>query len=239
MPLRDHFRPPLHDQRSWEELLGAWPSSIAFRLNQILPPEYYSGVKVRMGTVIEVDVATFEQNEPNTRISASSVVETLPWAPAQPQLIFESESPIPPEYEVLVYNQREGRKLVAAVELVSPGNKDRDDSRDAFVSKCHALLRDHVCVCIVDPVTTRHANLLAELADRLGAEPPSIAQHSIYAATIRGRTAGNIWRVETWAEALAIGSHLPTLPLWLSDERYVPLELESTYEDTCRGLRIS
>ena len=35
-----------------------------------------------------------------------------------------------------------------------------------------------------------------------------------------------------------IGSPLPTLPLWLTESLYVPLELETTYENTCRGLRI-
>jgi hypothetical protein len=28
MPLRDHFRPPLSDRRSWEELHGGWPMMI-------------------------------------------------------------------------------------------------------------------------------------------------------------------------------------------------------------------
>jgi hypothetical protein len=31
---------------------------------------------------------------------------------------------------------------------------------------------------------------------------------------------------------------LPTLPLWLADDFAVPLELEASYEDTCRALRI-
>ena len=38
-------------------------------------------------------------------------------------------------------------------------------------------------------------------------------------------------------DALAVGPALPT-PLWISEARYVPLELERTYEDTCCGLRI-
>lgn len=38
---------------------------------------------------------------------------------------------------------------------------------------------------------------------------------------------------------LAIGSPLPTLPLWLTDRLHVPLQLEASYKDTCRGLRIA
>jgi hypothetical protein len=40
------------------------------------------------------------------------------------------------------------------------------------------------------------------------------------------------------ASCLAIGQPLPTLPLWLADDRSVPLELEASYEETCRILRI-
>ena len=32
---------------------------------------------------------------------------------------------------------------------------------------------------------------------------------------------------------------LPTLPLWLADNLAVPLELEASYEETCRILRIA
>ena len=68
--------------------------------------------------------------------------------------------------EVLIYQQEGGPRLAGALELVSPGNKDRPENRDAFVSKCHALLQQDVCVVIVDPVTERSANLYAELAER-------------------------------------------------------------------------
>lgn len=45
--------------------------------------------------------------------------------------------------------------------------------------------------------------------------------------------------MEAWEHALAVGSPLPTLPLWISTTRYVPLELERTYEETCRGLGLA
>jgi hypothetical protein len=140
---------------------------------------------------------------------------------------------------VRVYDEHHARRLVAAVEIVSPRNKDRPESRDAFVTKCQALLQQEVCVAIVDPVTERSANLYAELAARLGAAPPAIAAASIYAVSCRGIAARGRWRVEAWEHELAVGTPLPTLPLWLTETLYVPLELELTYEDTCRNLRIA
>jgi hypothetical protein len=37
MPLRDHFRPPLADRRSWEGFHGGWPMMIVQGLNRTLP----------------------------------------------------------------------------------------------------------------------------------------------------------------------------------------------------------
>jgi len=37
---------------------------------------------------------------------------------------------------------------------------------------------------------------------------------------------------------LAIGQPLSTLLLWLAEDFAVPLDLESSYEETCRILRI-
>ena len=74
MPLRDHFHPPLADFASWEELHGAWPGTIAFRLNTILPPEYRSGVRVHVGPAIEIDVAAYENDNPIGFMDQESVV---------------------------------------------------------------------------------------------------------------------------------------------------------------------
>ena len=240
MPLRDHFRPPLKFQRSWEELHGAWPGVIAFRLNTLLPKEYYSGVRVRMGTAVEVDIAAFQHESTEPESDGTNGHGGTALALESQAVLLETETPEPPEYEVLVYDETRTRRLVAAVEIVSPRNNDRAEARDAFVSKCHALLQQGVCVwIIVDPVTERGANLYTELAARLGAEPPLTATGNTYAVSLRTAAARGKWRVEAWAHDLTVGAPLPTLPLWLADRLWVPLELELTYEDTCRGLRIA
>jgi hypothetical protein len=45
--------------------------------------------------------------------------------------------------------------------------------------------------------------------------------------------------LESWSEALAVGQPLPKLPLWLADALVVPLDLEESYEQTCRDLWIA
>ena len=49
---------------------------------------------------------------------------------------------------------------------------------------------------------------------------------------------GDAWLLEAWAQPLTLGQALPTLPLWLADNLAVPLDLEGSYEETCRVLRI-
>jgi hypothetical protein len=141
-----------------------------------------------------------------------------------------------------VFDEDRGVTLVAAIEFVSPANKDRPEHRRAFATKCAALLLKGVCVSIIDVVTIRQFNLygeLLELIDRsdpaLGEEPPHL-----YAVTVRSRTRPQRPSVlDTWVYPLALGQPLPPLPLWLGADLAVSLDLEGSYEDTCRVLRIA
>ena len=63
MPLRDHFRPPLADRRSWDGFHGQWPAMIVIGLNQKLPQRYVAEPRVHLGSPIEIDVATYEGAE--------------------------------------------------------------------------------------------------------------------------------------------------------------------------------
>lgn len=109
-----------------------------------------------------------------------------------------------------------------------------------FVAKCAALLGQGVCVAIVDLVTTRHFNLYIDLLELIGETDPSLTPQPprIYAAVCRWRRERDRPLLETWVHAFAIGEPLPTLPLWLADNLPVPVELDMSYEETCRILRI-
>jgi hypothetical protein len=143
-------------------------------------------------------------------------------------------------FEVQVFNDEEGPKLVSAIELVSPANKDRRAHRHAFAIKCASYLQDGVNVMIVDVVTERHANLHAELLNllSLNISTPALGKQELYAATYRPILTVEQDRLELWIEPLAIGATLPTQPLWLSQELALPLNLEQTYEAACVARRI-
>jgi hypothetical protein len=96
-------------------------------------------------------------------------------------------------------------------------------------------------VTIVDLVTTRQFNLYADVLELIGVTDPALGTTppATYAATCRGRNIAGKPRFESWAYPLAIGQPLPTLPLWLTEDLAVSLELEASYEATCRALRIT
>jgi Protein of unknown function (DUF4058) len=160
-----------------------------------------------------------------------------PWV--QPTLADTTDLPAQDDYEVRVYDEKRHCRLVAAVEIVSPANKDRPDHRRVFVAKCAALLRERVSVVIVDVVTTRTPNLYAELLDLIGQSDPSLKPAPpLYTAACRMTKRDNDWVLETWAQALGLGQPLPTVPLWLADDLAVPLELDESYEQSCSILNI-
>ena len=242
MPLRDHFRPPISNIASWEELHGQWPAVIVQQLRKQLPPGYVAGPRVHAGAQVEIGVAAYEKEAPPPlgNPDRNGGVATAVWAPAAPSIAVETSLPDDDEYEVRIYDAERGRTLVAAIEIVSPANKDRPEKRNAFVGKCAALLRNGVAVSVVDLVTIRHFNLYAELMtilghpdQTLGAEPPAA-----YAASCRWLRKLDRAVLEAWPNTLIVGQPLPTLPLWLTDTLVVPLDLERSYEQACDDISI-
>jgi hypothetical protein len=244
MPLRDHFRPPVEKRHSWDELHGMWPAVIVQKLFAHLPEGFVAAPGVHLGATYEIDVSAYEQDEPVAApTSVASVgVAVVPHAPPQPTLTLETELPDQDEYEVRIYDERHGRRLVAAIELISPANKDRPESRRAFVGKVAALLQRNVCVSLVDVVTIREFNLYAELLEFIGGNDPALGSKPpiLYAVTIRGRKRPRRRSLlESWFYPMHLGQPLPTLPIWLDVDLSIDLELDSSYEETCRFLRIS
>ena len=249
MPLRDHFRPPLDRKRTWDEVHGCWPAITVQLLNRKLPRRYVAAPQVHLGALAQIDISTFEQDDDDNGGLLSSNgnggVATAVWAPARPTLAVETDLPAQDEYEVRVYDTKHGRRLVAAIELVSPANKDRPEHRRAFVGKCASLLQNQVSVMIVDVVTVRANNLYGDLLDFIGQADPALGTEppAIYAvacrATKREFKPGASWEFEAWLQTLQLGQPLPTLPLWLADNFSVPLDLEESYEETCKALRIA
>ncbi len=162
-----------------------------------------------------------------------------PW-PRPGLLPIALASPDYDEYEVRIFDARPRRHLVAAIEIVSPANKDRPDHRNVFVAKCTALLQKGVAVNIVDLVTVKHFNLYPELLAVIGHNDPTLGDPPphLYAASCRWTRQGKRTLLEAWSHVLTLAEPLPTLPLWLSADLVIPLDLEQNYEQACSDLWI-
>jgi hypothetical protein len=245
MPLRDHFRSPLDDVHSWDELHGGWPMMIVQALTKILPEPYFAAPGVHLGTLYEVNIGTYRraaeaENGGGQGDPGNGGVILATYAPPKPTLTLEPRLPDQDVYEVRIYDSRRNRRLVAVIELVSPSNKDRPESRGAIVSKVTNLLKNGICVSLVDVVSTSNANLYAELLGFLDSSDPALGDDPppMYAATLRLRFEGSRRPMDNWYHPLSIGQALPTLPIWLDSKRAISLDLEASYEETCRVLRI-
>jgi hypothetical protein len=109
---------------------------MAQQLFRQLPPEFTAEPRVHLGPYPEFAGGAAERDDSGsvagTSPNESVGVATATWAPPEPTLLLDTELSEQYEYEVLIYDQERGRTLVAAVEIVSPANKDRAENRQAF-----------------------------------------------------------------------------------------------------------
>src|SRR5207253_2233377 len=128
------------------------------RLGELVPSEFYVQESMKLGGGLEIDIATIRT--PSGQNGAGTPLRSA-WQPPTPAVT--GPAVFPDRFEVLVFRDFGGRQLVAAIELISPGNKDEPATREAFAAKVVSYLHEAVSVLIVDVVTERRANLHDEI----------------------------------------------------------------------------
>jgi hypothetical protein len=239
MPLFNHFAPPLSRTHPWRGFHSAWAAATARHLNQgVLPPGFYAIPNVDLDGPVEIDVAAVRDRQAEAGPTAEEPL-TL-WTPDEPALTVALDFPALELVEVQVFYDEDSPQLQAAIELVSPRNKDRPEARRVFAIKCLSYLHAGSNLVIVDVVTSRRANFHAEILRLLELNGPAAwqAPGDLYAVAYRAAVVDQGRQLRAWPVPLTIGSPLPRLPLWLGADLCVPLDLETTYQMTCVDLRI-
>jgi hypothetical protein len=221
---------PLHDwteMPGWDGVHQVWIVELLYWIKPRLP----AGYRAYIGTT-----PTFAIGAP-TEVRPDVVVRDF----------IKGNGPVPPpsspgeepDEEIAVatleardkalFVERQGR-LIAAVELVSPRNKDRPAACAAYASDYLAYLLKGVHLLLVD-VHRRPLNF--SFADRI-AEELHLNQPACpapYAVSYRvGEPAPNGGRfLAVWRRPLTVGAPLPSLPLPLSVQDKVLVDLEQTY----------
>jgi hypothetical protein len=149
---------------------------------------------------------------------------------APPKVLISRTSDIPRnEYKRrwIAVRHISGDRVVAILEVVSPGNKSSEEALRAFTAKAAEFLEHGIHVSVVDlfPPTSRdpdgiHRAIWAERATdySLMRDKP---------LTLVSYVAGK--REHAHIQPIAVGDELPDMPLFLTEERYVEVPLEATY----------
>jgi len=239
MPLLDHFHAPLN-RRPWESFHSHWISELGGWLTQHLPlTRYYCDIQTHLGTQVAADIAEFETTPPedfssNGQGTTALAVQTVPVATLTMAAVF------PDDLEVRIVDTRDGDKLVAVVELISPGNLHRPENRLAFATKCAAYLQRGIGLMIIDIVTSHHFNLHNSLIELMG-QPDSLQMSDdciIYVVSYSPTQRNDASLIDFWPVPLAVGSVLPTMPLVLKGGPRIAIDLEGTYTGARRKIGI-
>lgn len=234
MPLLDHFHPPLSDRRHWESFHTLWAGAITERLNAVLPNEYFAESQTHASTRFEIDVATFlDDDDAGGGLATMTRTQT---ALSTPTLVLPAI--FPPEFAVNVFETSGGPNLVAAIELVSPGNKERPESRRAFAVKCTAYLQRGMGVIVMDIVTSRKSRPLDDLLTLLHPTLPPVEAGDLTAISYRPIRVGESETIELRVSTLTLGEPLPQLPLGLNSGLTIGVDFETCYQEARERSRL-
>lgn len=236
MPLLDHFHPPLYPGRHWESFHAMWAGCLAGQLNtEVLPEGYCAEVTTHVGLPVEIDVATFAANGAAKGVATA----TRTWSPPAAPLTLPGVNPDTFEVRVIA-DDGSGLHLVAAIELVSPGNKDREEARRALAIKSASYLVQGIGLIVIDIVTNRSGNLHHSLIElmKLDERYKVASQDSLYTVAYGPTVRGDEPVIDCWPALLQVGQTLPTQPLFLRRDLSVPVDFEAAYAEACSRLRI-
>lgn len=238
---------PIHDWTrvgagTWHAFHLSWISEIQLALNGgILPPDFYAQAEQIAGP-LGPDVLTLQMPDaPANGVAEPSSegvggVAILTKTPPRMRLTAEAEmNDYVLKRRTLVIRHASGDRIIALLEIVSPGNKAARHALRSFVEKAvEALYRGyHLLLIDLFPPGPRdphgiHGAVWAEFCEDSfvlpANEPLTLATYS----------AGP--RKRAYVEPTAVGRELIDMPLFLDPEGYVNVPLERTYQAAYRGV---
>jgi hypothetical protein len=224
MPVHDWTRVEAGDFHHFHQ---GWVVALGNALNGgLLPPGYMAMVEQVTGRPIP-DVVTLHARELKGAPEAGIAVAT---APPSARVIARIERVNYAKRADRVVIRHGRGKVVAIIEIVSPGNKDSRVALRTFVEKAADIINQGVNMLVVDlfPPTPRdpkgiHKAIWDELGD-LPFDPPPDKP-----LTVASYVGGDI--PTAYVEPVGIGDPLPSLPIFLCETRYIPAPLEATYKE--------
>ena len=236
---------PMHDWTlvtagTYHDFHGSWLADLKNRLNSgLLPGDHYAQMEQVM-TGMNADILTLQTDEPPADEPDSISDDDgggVAIALAPPRVRFtetlETDLYAAKARRIVIRHNSDDR-IVAMLELVSPGNKAGDAVFRTFVDKSLVALRQGVHLLIIDPFPPGprdpkgvHGAIWSELGGKY--DPPVDKPLTLVAYAVG-------FCKTAYIEPLAVGDELTAMPLFLRSDRYVPLPLEESYQATFRGV---
>lgn len=227
---------PIHDWTRvnagiFHDFHTAWITHLREALNGGLrPPDHYAlGEQIAGG--LGPDVLTLQTPSSKGNGTAAEVQGTTAVAVAPPKvrvIVCAEAEQYTRRQRTLVIRHISNHRLIALVEIVSPGNKASRHEIRSFVDKALAALAQGIHLLLIDlqPPSPRdpqgiHGLLWEQLTGVAQEQPPDKP------LTLAAYDAGP--PKVAYIEPVAVGDILLTMPLFLAPEQYINVPLESTY----------
>ena len=161
---------PLHnwsDETAWHELHGYWIPELAKSIKPQLPPGYRAHLRKPRGIALDSlkghpDVHI--QQSPHPTTSNGTLIPATSARAVVPELDMEVAVATPLEFAQSIWIEHRGW-LVAAIELISPRNKDRHSAQEKYTAQYAGYLQIGVHLLLVDllpkPATFSFADAIA------------------------------------------------------------------------------
>lgn len=228
MPVHDWSRV---DAGIFHDFHNVWIGELRNTLNEgLLPAGFYAMSEQHAGKYITDVLTLHSEPRPVAPAGGVAVAEAPPKVRHKMTLSPAAQS----RRKTLTIRHVSGHRIVALLEIVSPGNKDRREHVEEFLDKIQDALAHNIHVLIVDlfaagPHDPR--GIHSAIWQRLGDDAVTTAPEE--PLTLVSYVADST--LKAYVDHVAVGSVLPDMPLFLDPDYYVNVPLEAAYETTWRG----
>lgn len=213
---------------------SAWISELRGALNEgLLPAGYYAMSEQHVGRYI-ADILTLHSPPPRMEQGPESGGVSVADAPPKVSRKLALAPAARARRKTLAIRHSSGHRLVALVEIVSPGNKDRREHVEDFLDKVEDALLHGIHVMLVDlfpPGAHDPRGMHGAIWERLGDDPGDLPPDE--PLTLASYVADT--PVTAYLEHVTAGTTLPEMPLFLNPDYYINVPLEATYQAAWRG----
>jgi hypothetical protein len=201
-------------------------------------PRLPEGYRAYLGSVpaLTIDIPNGRPDLGVRKWSPESVATSTDTATAEPDT--ETVATFALDTQRAIHIDLHGQ-LIAAIELVSPRNKDRPAARDRYLGRYLGYIHRGVHLLLVDvlprPADFSFADAIAAnlTLDQPACTPPFAVSYRIGESVPEGTIVG------VWRRPIQIGECLPTLSLALNVKQSVAIDLEHTYMEAARRVYLT